>query len=203
VLIVACGNTLRGDDGVGPEVGELLATRLAGTGASVIVSHQLLPELADDASRAQLVIFVDAAADHPVGTVSLRAVPPRRVPASTAVDAPAPAHPAGELGAPAHARGEFASPEVDASAHGAAVVLTPAPRSLDPFSHGMGPEDLLALTRDLYAATPEAVLVSVGAESFEAGAEVSPAVRLAIPKAVEAVLDAIAERTRRAAAPDA
>jgi Ni,Fe-hydrogenase maturation factor len=48
VLVVACGNTLRGDDAVGPEVGELLAVRLAGTGASVIVSDHLLPELADD-----------------------------------------------------------------------------------------------------------------------------------------------------------
>src|ERR1039458_6669361 len=66
VLVVACGNTLRGDDAVGPEVGDLLTTRLAGTGASVIVSDQLLPELADDASRARLVVFVDAAIDRPV-----------------------------------------------------------------------------------------------------------------------------------------
>jgi Ni,Fe-hydrogenase maturation factor len=43
VLVVACGNALRGDDAVGPEVGDLLASRLAGTGASVIVSDQLLP----------------------------------------------------------------------------------------------------------------------------------------------------------------
>ncbi|MGA3184720.1 MAG: hydrogenase maturation protease [Candidatus Dormibacteria bacterium] len=163
VLVVACGNTLRGDDAVGPEVGELLAARLDGTGASVIVSDQLLPELADDASRARLVVIVDAAADRPVGSVSVRALAPRRT-----TDAVAGAGPAD---------GEAARPP-------------------GPFSHGMGPEDLLALTRDLYAATPDAVLVSVGAESLEPGAELSESVRLAIPRAVEVVLQVILEGTR-------
>jgi Ni,Fe-hydrogenase maturation factor len=67
----------------------------------------------------------------------------------------------------------------------------------------MGPEDLLALTRDLYSATPEAVLVSVGAESFEPGAELSGAVRGAIPQAVLAVLHAISEGTRSVPTPHA
>jgi hydrogenase maturation protease len=173
VLVVACGNTLRGDDAVGPEVGELLTVELAGTGAAVIVSDQLLPELADDASRARLVVFVDAAADRPAGSVSIRTVTPRR-----AAD--------GAAG-------------VDL----ATGVAVPEARSLDPFSHGMGPEDLLALTRDLYAATPDAVLVSVGAESFEPGAELSGAVKLAIPGAVEAVMRAISEGARSASTPHA
>lgn len=160
MLVVACGNTLRGDDAVGPAVGELLTTRLGGTGASVIVCDQLLPELADDASRADLVVFVDAAADRPVGSVSIRRVTPRAAPASET-------------------------------------------RSLDPFSHGMGSEEVLSLARDLYGATPKALLVSVGAESFEPGAELSGAVRLAIPGAVEAVLHAISEGTGSAAAPHA
>jgi hydrogenase maturation protease len=173
VLVVACGNTLRGDDAVGPEVGELLAVSLAGTGASVIVSDQLLPELADDASRARLVVFVDAATDRPVGSVNVRPVAPR----------PAPDGAVGE---------------------GRAAVAPPREtRSLDPFSHGMGPEDLFALTRDLFSATPQAVLVSVGAESFEPGAELSGAVRGAIPHAVLAVLHAILEGTRSVPAPHA
>ena len=65
VLVIACGNTLRGDDGAGPEVGELLAVELEGTGAEVVVVDQLLPELALDASRSGRVVFVDAAADLP------------------------------------------------------------------------------------------------------------------------------------------
>jgi hydrogenase maturation protease len=173
VLVVACGNALRGDDAVGPEVGDLLATRLAGTGASVIVSDQLLPELADDARRARLVVFVDAAIDRPVGSVSVRPVALRR------------------------------APDDSAGAHRAAGVPAREARSLDPFSHGMGPEDLLALTRDLYSATPDAVLVSVGAESFEPAAELSGAVRLAIPRAVEAVLHAIEKGTGSVSTPHA
>jgi hydrogenase maturation protease len=173
VLVVACGNTLRGDDAVGPEVGDLLTVGLAGTGATVIVSDQLLPELVDDASRAQLVVFVDAATDRPAGSVSVRTVAPRRA----AADA--------------------------GGADRAGGAPVPEARSLDPFSHGMGPEDLLALTRDLYAAVPDAVLVSVGAESFEPGAELSGAVRLAIPRGVEAVLHAISEGARGTSTPHA
>ena len=173
MLVVACGNTLRGDDAVGPEVGELLTVGLAGTGATVIVSDQLLPELADDASRARLVVFVDAAADRPAGSVSLRTVAPRRAAAGAA------------------------------GTDRATGVPAPEARSLDPFSHGMGPEDLLALTRDLYAAVPDAVLVSVGAESFEPGAELSGAVRLAVPRAVEAVQQAISEGVQKASTPHA
>jgi Ni,Fe-hydrogenase maturation factor len=67
----------------------------------------------------------------------------------------------------------------------------------------MGPEDLLALTRDLYSATPDAVLVSVGAESFEPATELSGAVRLAIPGAVEAVLHAIEKGTGSVSTPHA
>ena len=173
MLVVACGNTLRGDDAVGPAVGDLLAACLSGTGASVLVSDQLLPELADDASRAELIVFVDAAADRPAGSVSIRPVAPRGASAESAGAGGAAREPASEM------------------------------RSLDPFSHGMGPEDVLSLARDLYGATPEAVLVSVGAESFEPGAELSGPVRRAIPDAVEAVLRAIEEGTGSVSTPHA
>jgi Ni,Fe-hydrogenase maturation factor len=202
VLVVACGNTLRGDDAVGPEVGDLLTTRLAGTGASVIVSDQLLPELADDASRAHRVVFVDAAADRPAGSVSVRSVAARRAPddAAASVAGTAGAHAAAgaarsPVAHPAASGTDPAIPGTHPAADRAAGVPAPEMRSLQPFSHGMGPEDVLALARDLYGATPEAVLVSVGANSFEPGAELSRAVRLAIPGAVEAVLQAIEEGT--------
>ena len=41
------------------------------------------------------------------------------------------------------------------------------------------------------SATPDAGVVSVGAESFEPGAALSPAVRSAIPSAARAVLAAV------------
>ncbi|MGA9112822.1 MAG: hydrogenase maturation protease [Candidatus Dormiibacterota bacterium] len=176
VLVIACGNTLRGDDGAGPEVGELLAAELEGTGAEVVVVDQLLPELALDASRSGRVVFVDAAADVPPGSVSVRPVHPGQ-------DAP------GDGGAE--------PPSSTRRAPGGAG------RSPDPFSHGLGPEDVLRLARDLYAARPEGVLVSVGAESFEPGDGLSATVRRAIPAAVRAAVRAAQEGAGPASSSDA
>ena len=67
-LILAYGNPLRGDDGVGWAVGERLAAILPEDVAEVIVQHQLTPELAEPISRATQVIFIDAAqGDEPGG----------------------------------------------------------------------------------------------------------------------------------------
>ncbi len=56
-LVIAFGNTLLGDDGVGPEVAKALAGR---AGLDVHVVHQMVPELALDVAEAGLVVFVDA-----------------------------------------------------------------------------------------------------------------------------------------------
>jgi len=76
VLVLAVGNELRADDGIGPEVARTLAARLPADAAEVIVCHQLGPELSDPAGRADLVIFVDAAAAGVPGTVRVEPVPP-------------------------------------------------------------------------------------------------------------------------------
>ena len=175
VLVIACGNTLRGDDGAGPEVGELLAAELEGTGAEVVVVDQLLPELALDASRSGRVVFVDAAADR---AARLGERPAGRLPGAR-VDGGV--EPSGPL----------------ASRSGGAR------RPPDPFSHGMGPEDVLRLARDLYAAAPDGVLVSVGAESFEPGDGLSATVRRAIPAAVRAAVRAAEEGAGRSRRSDA
>ena len=62
---------------------------------------------------------------------------------------------------------------------------------------------MLRLARDLYAAGPEGVLVSVGAESFEPGDELSATVRRAIPAAVRAAVRAAEEAARTAPRDDA
>ena len=64
ILVIGYGNTLRGDDGVGPRVAEAVA-QLALPGVRTIVCPMLTPELADPISRARKVIFVDAAVDAP------------------------------------------------------------------------------------------------------------------------------------------
>jgi hydrogenase maturation protease len=64
VLVIGYGNTLRGDDGVGPRVAEAVG-RLGLPGVRVLVCPLLTPELADPISRVEKVIFVDAAVDAP------------------------------------------------------------------------------------------------------------------------------------------
>ena len=64
VLVVGYGNTLRGDDGVGPRVAEAVG-ELNLPGIRTLVCPLLTPELADPVSRARKVIFVDAAVDAP------------------------------------------------------------------------------------------------------------------------------------------
>ncbi len=60
ILVIGYGNTLRGDDGVGPHVaGEVAAWH--DPRIRTLVCHQLTPELAEDVARATRVIFVDAA----------------------------------------------------------------------------------------------------------------------------------------------
>ena len=61
-LVIGYGNTLRSDDGVGAKVAAAVA-ELALPGVTVLVRHQLTPELAETISEARAVIFVDAAAD--------------------------------------------------------------------------------------------------------------------------------------------
>jgi hydrogenase maturation protease len=64
VLVIGYGNTLRSDDGVGPRVAEAVeALQLPGVRA--MTCQQLSPEHADPISKAETVVFVDAAVDSP------------------------------------------------------------------------------------------------------------------------------------------
>jgi hydrogenase maturation protease len=62
LLIVAYGNPLRSDDGVAWRVAAELQKKLPPDQAEILTLHQLGPELAENASRSECVIFVDAAA---------------------------------------------------------------------------------------------------------------------------------------------
>jgi hydrogenase maturation protease len=63
-LVIGYGNSLRGDDGVGPRVAEAVG-QLRMHGVRTLICALLTPELADPISRAEKVIFVDAAVDAP------------------------------------------------------------------------------------------------------------------------------------------
>ncbi len=59
ILVIGYGNTLRGDDGVGPRVAEQLAA-WDWPELRLISVHQLTPELAAEVAPVEMVFFVDA-----------------------------------------------------------------------------------------------------------------------------------------------
>jgi hydrogenase maturation protease len=78
LLVIGYGNTLRGDDGVGPRVAEAVEA-LHLPGVRTLVCQQLSPEHADPIALADTVIFVDAAVDAP-DEVQLRRLEPGDTP---------------------------------------------------------------------------------------------------------------------------
>jgi hydrogenase maturation protease len=63
-LVIGYGNEMRGDDGLGPELAHAIE-QLHLPGVQIITCHQLTPELAEPISRADAVVFLDAAVDAP------------------------------------------------------------------------------------------------------------------------------------------
>lgn len=64
ILVIGYGNELRGDDGIGPKLADVIA-ELHLDDVQVIRTHQLTPELADPISAADAVVFIDASIDEP------------------------------------------------------------------------------------------------------------------------------------------
>lgn len=72
VLVIAYGNPLRCDDGIAWQAAEDIKRKLPSL--AIVCVHQLTPELAEEAARADTVIFIDATREGEVGKVSCRAV---------------------------------------------------------------------------------------------------------------------------------
>ena len=76
-LILACGNTLRGDDGAGPWLAAWAEERFrAEAGVRVLARQQWTPELAEDVARSESVLFIDCSIDSDPGSVRLTPVEP-------------------------------------------------------------------------------------------------------------------------------
>jgi hydrogenase maturation protease len=74
-LILACGNTLRGDDGVGPLLCAWAEERFAEEpGVRAISCQQWTPDLAEDVAGAETVLFVDCALDQAPGHVLVKEI---------------------------------------------------------------------------------------------------------------------------------
>jgi hydrogenase maturation protease len=76
-LVLACGNTLREDDGVGPFLAEWAEERWRNEPrVRVLCDHQWTPEMVEDVASAESVIFIDCATDSEAGNVRVMAVEP-------------------------------------------------------------------------------------------------------------------------------
>jgi len=76
-LILACGNTLRTDDGVGLWLADWAEKRFSEQAdLRIIADHQWTPELADDVAHAESVLFIDCSIEALPGSVRLRSVEP-------------------------------------------------------------------------------------------------------------------------------
>ncbi len=76
-LVLACGNTLRGDDGIGPWLAAWAAKRFHAEASLRVVSRQQWTlELAEEIAAAESVLFIDCSATSSPGSISIVEVQP-------------------------------------------------------------------------------------------------------------------------------
>jgi hydrogenase maturation protease len=80
-VLLACGNPLREDDGVGWQIAEaaeqMAARDFPAARLRIVTVQQWTPELAEEVAGAKLAIFVDASATDEPGAIRVREVSPR------------------------------------------------------------------------------------------------------------------------------
>lgn len=82
IVVFAIGNDARGDDALGPRIGEWLIERQL-EGVEVLVEYQLQVEHALDLREAVLVLFIDAAETGPTPLALYRLQPDAGTPSLT------------------------------------------------------------------------------------------------------------------------
>lgn len=75
-LVLACGNSLRGDDGVALRIVSQLENSICDSAIKFHSQQQWTPELAEPISQAEIVVFVDAALGTSPGAVTCRQLHP-------------------------------------------------------------------------------------------------------------------------------
>lgn len=73
-LLLACGNSLREDDGVGLRIAEAVERSLPASLVRIVAAQQFTPEMAADVAATDLAIFVDASLGDDPGAIRVRAV---------------------------------------------------------------------------------------------------------------------------------
>ena len=161
-LVIGYGNTLRGDDGVGPRVAEAIG-HLRLPGVRTLICPLLTPELADQISRAEKVIFVDAAMD---------------------------ASDEWQVASDGKAWQVASSGK---SCHPSPVTRHVQWRKLRPnetsqlMAHAADPRTMVALSRDVFGRVPEAWWLTIPAVELGFSEEFSPAVQRRFAEAVDKI----------------
>src|SRR6185369_1902339 len=76
-LILACGNTMREDDGIGPFLAQWAEEHWRNDPrVRVLCDHQWTPDMAEEIAAAETVIFVDCSLDQAPGQLMLRDLSP-------------------------------------------------------------------------------------------------------------------------------
>jgi hydrogenase maturation protease len=79
-IVIGYGNPLRGDDALGWRVTERLRELVQSPEIEILTLHQLMPELMEPLSEAELAIFVDACEGPEPGRIAERTVEARLAP---------------------------------------------------------------------------------------------------------------------------
>jgi len=77
ILIIGYGNPLRSDDAIGKQIAQTMKDHLKRSDVEVVLTFQLTPELVENVSHAELVVFIDAKMDGTPGEVIHEAVKPQ------------------------------------------------------------------------------------------------------------------------------
>ncbi|HEX3663415.1 MAG TPA: hydrogenase maturation protease [Acidobacteriaceae bacterium] len=76
-LLLACGNSLREDDGVGLQIAEAVEQLFPASRLRIVAAQQFTPEMAADVAATDLAIFVDASAGDDPGAIRVCSVAAR------------------------------------------------------------------------------------------------------------------------------
>jgi hydrogenase maturation protease len=82
-ILLACGNELRRDDGVGLEIARAAEQTFPNTRLRIVAMQQWTPELVEEIAGTALAIFVDACVDDEPGGIRVRPLKASNKPADT------------------------------------------------------------------------------------------------------------------------
>jgi len=78
-LILACGNTLRSDDGIGPWLAEWAEERFENDpSVRILIHQQWAPDLAEELAHSTPAIFIDCSIEATPGSVQINEVHPSK-----------------------------------------------------------------------------------------------------------------------------